>query len=796
MCKNKISRYSLMTVILMAFAAAWLVPRADGAQTMMGWPRQFNSPVGKIVLYQPQAETLHGIHFSAKLAVSITTHGSKTPVYGAAWFQSRIHTSRNTRMVEMHDMNITKVKMNDVPAARERKLSNAVRKLLLKADMTMSLDKFMLSVHAAEKGADPSDLSTTPPQILFVNYPAILVSLQGQPILRPIRNTKLMRVVNTPFFIALDPSTKLYYLYQSGFWYSATDVVAGPWNTGATPTNEISNALRQAQLQAGSNQSPLPTKGAPPAIIVATEPSELISSDGDPVWTPAVGAELMYMSNTSRDIFMVSSSQTYYVLLSGRWYSSASMEGPWTFVPADKLPTSFAQIPSDSPKANVLASVAGTTEAEDALADAQIPQTATIKRNATGPKVAYDGDPQFTQIEGTDMSYAVNTGYDVLLIRGTYYCCYQGVWYYATNTSGPWIVAASIPTDIQSIPPTCPLYNTKYVEIYNSTPDVVYEGYTSSYFGCYPFGPTVVYGTGCYYPGWYGNFYYPGWCTWGFGADFVLWEGNWAFGVGFGPSCFNFGFGFGFGFDRFFGPCGFRDFDFDRHHGRGFDRRFHERDLDVFNRPENNFRNAGRPIARTLRPESAGFGRQANANNIFTDRTGRVFRRTTSGWQQRVGNTWTRPVAPPNTRMGSTTMRGTVPSTPRGGFAPSRPTTGPSGNRPTTAPRTFSPPQRPSNPQSGLEPQFQARQRGETRSNTFNTYRRIPAPSGIPAPPDNPRFGGSGFNAPRGGGSSSPGPSSGGSSPRGSGGGGSTRSDGGGFGGGGRGGGGGGRGGR
>ena len=54
----------------------------------------------------------------------------------------------------------------------------------------------------------------------------------------------------------------------------------------------------------------------------------------------------------------------------------------------------------------------GTTEAADALADTQIPQTTAVKRDQT-LEVTYDGEPKFKAIEGTGMAYATNTSFSV-----------------------------------------------------------------------------------------------------------------------------------------------------------------------------------------------------------------------------------------------------------------------------------------------------------------------------------------------------------------------------------------------
>ena len=109
--------------------------------------------------------------------------------------------------------------------------------------------------------------------------------------------------------------------------------------------------------------------------------------------------DLLAMSNTDSDLFMDVKSQKYYLIISGRWYEAASMTGTWQYVAADKLPATFAEIPKDSKYTDVRASIAGTDEAREAVMDAQIPQTAAVKKETVDLKVSYDGKPEFKSIE-------------------------------------------------------------------------------------------------------------------------------------------------------------------------------------------------------------------------------------------------------------------------------------------------------------------------------------------------------------------------------------------------------------
>ena len=288
---------------------------------------------------------------------------------------------------------------------------------------------------------------------------------------------------------------------------------------------------------------------SPPKILVSTEPAELIVSEGKPSFKPVAGAgaDLLSMENTESDVLLDVPTQNYYALLSGRWFRSKTLAGgAWTYVPPDSLPATFAKIPPDSDVGDIRASVPGTDEAEDAVLDAQIPQTTAVKRADARLDVQYDGEPKFVGIEGTRTEYAINTPTSVLRISGRYYACENAVWYVADSPTGPWLLADSVPTDdVDQIPPSVPVYNVKYVQIYDSTPDVVYEGYTPGYIGAYPWYGTVVWGTGWYYRPWIGpTYWWPRHCTWGFHAHYTPWSG-WGFGSSWSFPFFSVSHGWG-----------------------------------------------------------------------------------------------------------------------------------------------------------------------------------------------------------------------------------------------------------
>ena len=133
---------------------------------------------------------------------------------------------------------------------------------------------------------------------------------------------------------------------------------------------------------------------------------ELIVFKGQPDFVPIVGTQLLWASNTTSDVLIDTANNNYYVLLAGRWFTSPALTGPWTFVASNALPADFAKIPAQSLAGAVLPTVAGTPQAQEAVIENSIPQTATVPLK-NGPKFTpnFDGPPQYAPIPGTPLSY-------------------------------------------------------------------------------------------------------------------------------------------------------------------------------------------------------------------------------------------------------------------------------------------------------------------------------------------------------------------------------------------------------
>jgi len=683
----------LRSISKLAALAALFTPFHDAPpQDLPSWPMEFYAAEASVVMYQPQLEKLEGNLLSARAAVAVTPTGEEEPTFGAVWFDARLETDRAARTAAVLEIEVTDAKFPEVESdpVKMKQLSALLTDQVKLTEPVLSLDQLVAALDLEQENADAA-LNDDPPAIIFKTHPALLVLLDGPAKLAEIEDSPVMQVVNSPYLIFFETQRVRWYMTDGKAWLTAGDV-KGPWKTEPTPPTSvllvmsIQGAGRAETDFEGDNQ---------PEIVVATEPTELISIDGEPQYTPIGSTGLLHVANTESDVFRDIETQQTFVLISGRWYATKSTtDGPWTHVPPDQLPAGFAAIDPDSEQAGVLASVAGTQQALEAVQETDVPQTAAIDRGTT-IQVEYDGEPEFANIEGTWMAYAENASYSVIRVRDgayAYYCCNEAVWFSASSPYGPWVLCTSVPDVIYTIPSSCPVYNVTYVYVYDSTPTVVYVGYYPGYVGCYSRHGVIVYGTGWRYRPWYRHRYYARPCTWGFAVRYNPWTGGWGVRVGYrgrhgGIAVATRG-GWWAGGRRRRGsadisrsvttPRGTWESETSIERKRG--QTEIDRDVsftpneNIYDRKENRDRRGGegrkdrkepgqRPAQQpTRRPETAprkqtspGEARTRESrerpNNVYADRNGNVQRRTDNGWQSRnKGGGWSERQSQPRSR--------------------------------------------------------------------------------------------------------------------------------------------------
>ncbi|MEW5422030.1 SH3 domain-containing protein [Amorphus sp. 3PC139-8] len=634
-----------------------------------GWPRSFDTQGGgTITLYQPQVDAWNDFHtLKARIAAEYQTSKDASPVYGVIAVSAKTAADDKSNDVVLSDISVTELNFSALDRDALNALDIDVGKALPTGPITVSKTRLAASLSQSEKLKDVQGLKSDPPPIFQSESPAILVQTNGKPTLAPVEDaTGLSFVVNTNWDILQTKGDAAFYLRDGDSWLSAP-ALSGTWATVDTlpdtfsklPDNDTWKATRAAI-------PPKPFSKGTPKVFYSDTPAELIVFDGAPKKEAVPGTSLEWISNTDSDVFFDTKNSTWYVLVSGRWFSAASLDGPWTFA-TPNLPDDFHNLPAGQPYYSVRYSVPGTSESDEARLKASIPHTARVEVGSVKPTVSYDGDPKFATIDGTSLSYAVNTNSDVIEVADdSYYALENGVWFSAGSATGPFVVADSVPDVIYTIPPSSPVYPATYVSVYDTEPGAVWFGYTAGYLTGLLAWNTYVYGTGWYYPPYWGPgpaawpAYFARPVTYGIGAYYnPVWGGYGRYGYAYGPYR---GIAGGFGYNpatgRYVravgvaGPLGEAGFvgAYNPWTGRGG---FVAGGRGIYGAwgtaggihtgPQWARMRAGvgpNGGAWRWRGPGGGFAARGANGDVFAGRDGNIYRHSANGWERRSGGNW------------------------------------------------------------------------------------------------------------------------------------------------------------
>ena len=554
-------------------ALAFAVTSAARAQATdeLSWPRTLTAADGmQVTLYQPQVDSWnYYVILDYHLAVEFRLPGASSSVPAALFMTAETSTDLGAQTVAVYNQKIVRMNFPGLDPATAQQYQGIMQTLIPTGTMNVSLPHIQSYVKAADPSAAtagppppaagpaprtgpglPPSLAQPAPPIYYSQSPAILVMFQGKPAFAPVtQGSKLFFSVNTNWAVFQDKNTGTYYLQDQASWLQAQNV-NGPWRAAGQLPSSL-KSLPQNDEWADVTKNIPGMSWAPsqvPTVFVSQKPAELILLEGPAQLEGIPGTALSWVTNTESDLFFYSPTSQWYYLVSGRWFSASSLaNGPWTYA-TTSLPADFSNIPADSPRAAVLSSVPGTPQANEAVAQAQMPHKADVDIATTTVNVTYGGPPQFSPITGTSMQYATNTSYEVIQADGNYYVCSNGVWFVSSSPNGPFAVATMVPQVIYTIPPSSPMYNVTYVQIYETTPTTVVVGYTSGYNGAYVAAGVVMLGVGMalaysyhpYYPPGYGYpvYYHPPYPYTGYGyhAAYNPYTGAYAHGYSaYGP---------------------------------------------------------------------------------------------------------------------------------------------------------------------------------------------------------------------------------------------------------------------
>ena len=479
-----------------------LVMTSAGLAQEPQWPNVIQKNGSTLLTYQPQVDewpNYTDLHWRA--AFSVTPPGGKA-VIGVEVGECQTEVIRERDLVLMSNIQIKKFYFPSLDDATSAQMEQLVRSLM---PPTAAISLHRLVACVPKPASVPGVQLRNDPPPIFVSYrPAILLFVDGNPEMAAVKDTTLEFVANTSWPLFHDKSTGAYLLLVGQEWMTAGSL-QGPWSTTKQLPAGMAKVAQDKEWASLKSVIPPPAvKPVSPTVYYTLTPAEVLLFDGQPALTAIPGTSLQYAANTASDVFFYVRTQQYYILTSGRWFRSNSLNGPWSYASND-MPIDFAMIPPNNPAGRVLASVPGTEESKDAVLLAQVPTTMTVDPAAAAAKakVEYSGEPTFAPIEGTTLSYATNTADKVIQVGDVYYLCLQGVWFMSTTAQGPWTTASSVPQVIYTIPPSSPVYNVTYVT-QTVTAGIYTSSYTAGYMGAFIVGATVgaivASGSGYYYP--------------------------------------------------------------------------------------------------------------------------------------------------------------------------------------------------------------------------------------------------------------------------------------------------------
>jgi hypothetical protein len=507
-----------------------------------GWPRAFHiGETSFVVLQQPQfSDWQNFTRLEALMAAEYHADEEALPIFGVIGLAANSERDVDNGTLLLTEIEITQLDFALLDRAQLTELALKLGGLLptgtvevLEARVTASLVNYQRVADV-----DVEDLISTPPRIFVSSQSAVLVQSDGAPVFAPVKGAPGVEfVINTNW--DLFRVNDALWLRDDTSWLTTANFDQD-WSAVESLPDALSSLPEDGNWdEARAALSPEAFEGDTPRVFFSDSPAEMILLEGDAESEDVPGTDLEWISNTEADLFRLKATGEWYYLVSGRWYQAASLEGPWTFVTPD-LPGDFLNIPEDKPYYTVRAAVPGTSEATEARLRASIPTTARVEIGSVTAEVAYEGDPAFEPINGTTMSYAVNTTAQVIRVGDKYYVVQEGIWFVSDSPTGPWELANAVPDEIYTIPPTSPVYNVTYVHVYYGEDDAIWYGYTAGYLHAYLAWGSLVYGTGWLYPPYWQHgpvpIYYPRPITFGIGAYYNPTLGVYGrFGYAYGP---------------------------------------------------------------------------------------------------------------------------------------------------------------------------------------------------------------------------------------------------------------------
>ena len=369
--------------LLLTGGLALALPRSGFGQapaaavpSSVAWPHTVSGRGGSATIYQPQVISWPGqTTLNARAAVAVTRQGGGTPILGTVEVTATTSTDFATRTVTLSDLRLVTSHFPSLDTNEAAQLETRIR---------AALPDYRLQGRAARhRPAEPQGQHQRAGRSGGEQRAAgdLLQRASRQP--RGVRRRagagadrrldavarrqhQLGPVLRSRRRRRLVPAEQRQ-LVRRGQGHRSLAAHRGPAGGVAVPAG-------RAEPRRGAPCHPGPPRraGGGPTIFVSTRPAEIIVTDGPPSFSPIPGTQVQIVTNGNSALFRHTDTGRFYYLVSGRWFSAAALEGPWSYATTE-LPPDFALIPPNSAAGSVLPSVPGTAQAQEAVLQAQIP---------------------------------------------------------------------------------------------------------------------------------------------------------------------------------------------------------------------------------------------------------------------------------------------------------------------------------------------------------------------------------------------------------------------------------------
>jgi hypothetical protein len=230
---KSVAAFCMLVSTIAGCAGSAASPASQGGATAASpesWRTTLEPDRAKYTVFQRQLNSWDGFTMAGHAAVSVQPPGSQTPV-GARQFGAKTKVDRLAWTVTLTNLTVERVTFPSAPSLAAS-YQHAFQALFVKGPLTIALDRMEAALALLHGGAVAKSVPMQNPVPLFVfsSTPAVLVTIDGDPVWHAVAGTPYQRVLNARPLLLRDSAGTVYVHLFDGFLQAAG--LAGPLDDG------------------------------------------------------------------------------------------------------------------------------------------------------------------------------------------------------------------------------------------------------------------------------------------------------------------------------------------------------------------------------------------------------------------------------------------------------------------------------------------------------------------------------------------------------------------------------------